>query len=166
MVPQGSILGSLLFNIFLWYLFLIMDNIDILTLTYTRGNSFEEVSEKLENVSKKRTLRERFKWFSDNQMKVNPHKFNFLCSSNSEVSLTIENKKIQNIKCEKFLGIKLDSKLNFSFHIHDICQKAVQKLNAMSRITPYINFAKRRLLVYTIFSSQFNCYQHVWMCRN
>ena len=43
--------------------------------------------------------------------------------------------KIQNSKCEKSLGIKLDSKLNFSIHVHDICQKPEQKLNAISRIT-------------------------------
>ena len=102
MVLQGSIIGSLLFNMFLCYLFLIMDNIDISSYaddntSYTRGNSFEEVSEKLENVSKKRTLREHFKWFSDNQMKVNPHKFNFLCSSNSEVSLTLKKEKYKTL---------------------------------------------------------------------
>ena len=43
--------------------------------------------------------------------------------------------KIQNSKWEKSLGIKLDSKLNFSIRIHDICQKPEQKLNAISRIT-------------------------------
>ena len=46
--------------------------------------------EKLENVSK--TL---FQWFSDNQMKANPDKCHFLCSSNSEFTLTIENQKIK-----------------------------------------------------------------------
>ena len=45
-------------------------------------------------------------WFSDNKMKVNLDKCHSLWSSNSEVSLTIESKKIQNSKCEKFLGIE------------------------------------------------------------
>ena len=64
------------------------------------------------------------------------------------------------------LGIKLDSKLNFNSHIHDICQKAGQKLNAISRITLYMDFAKKRLLVNAFFYSQFNYCQHVWMCLN
>ena len=91
--PQGSILGPLLFNIFLCDLFLIMENIDIASyaddnMPYTTGNSIEEVIQKLDNAAK--TL---FQWFSDKQMKANPNKCHFLCNSNSEISLTIETKK-------------------------------------------------------------------------
>ena len=121
--PQGSILGPLLFNIFLCDLFLIMENIDIASYAddntpYTTRNSMEEVIQKLESAAK--TL---FQWFSDNQMKANPDKYHFLCNSNSEVSLTIETQKIKNNKFEKLLDIKLYSKLNFNSHIHEICQK-------------------------------------------
>ena len=92
-VPQRSIFGPLLFSIFLCDLFLIIENIDIASYVddntpYTTGNSIEEVIQKLENAAK--TL---FQWFSDNQMKANPNKCHLLCSSNSEVSLTIENRK-------------------------------------------------------------------------
>ena len=48
-----------------------------------------------------------------------------LCSSGSENNLTIENKKIKNSKCKKLLGIKLDSKLNFHFYVHDVCRVCV-----------------------------------------
>ena len=141
-VPQGSTLGPLLFSIFLCDLFCIMENIDIASYaddntSYTTGNSIEEVIQKLEGAAK--TL---FQWFSDSQMKANPDKCHFSCSLNSEVSLTIKNQKIKNSKFEKLLGIKLDSKLNFNSRIHDICQKAGQKLNAISRITSCKDFSK------------------------
>ena len=118
---------------------------------YITANSMDEVIEKLENAAK--TL---FRWFSDNEMKANPDKRHFLCSSNREVSLTIETQIIKNSQFEKLLGIKLDSKLNFNSHIHDICQNTEQKLNAISRTTPYMDFAKRHLLVHAFFYSQFN----------
>ena len=135
-VPQGSILEPLLFNIFLCDLFLIMENTDIASYaddnaSYTTGNSLEEVIRKLENATKT-----HFLWLSDNQMKTSPDKCHFLCSSNREVSLTVENQIIKNSKLEKLLAIKLDPKLNFNSHIHDICQKARQNLNAISGITP------------------------------
>ena len=97
-IPQGSILGLLLFNIFLCDLFLIMENINIASYAddntpYTTGNLIEEVIQKLENTAK--TF---FQWFSDNRMKANPNKCHFLCNSNGEVSLTIETQKIKNSK--------------------------------------------------------------------
>ena len=65
---QGSILGPLLFNIFLCDLFLIIENIDIARYAddntpYTTWNSTEEVIQKLKNAAKA-----LFQWFSDNQM--------------------------------------------------------------------------------------------------
>ena len=76
-IPRGSILGPLLFNIFLCDIFLIMENIDITSYAddntpYTTGNSIEEVIQKLKNVAK--TL---FQWFSENQMKGNRGKYHF-----------------------------------------------------------------------------------------
>ena len=143
-----------------------MGNIDIASyadgnMPYTTGNSIEEVIQKLENAAK--TL---FQWFSDNQMKDNPDKCHLLCSSKTEVSLTIKNQNIKNSNLGKLLGIQLDSKLNFNSYTHDICQKVRQKLNAISRITPYMDFANRCLLVNAFFYSQFNHCQLVWMCHN
>ena len=57
-----------------------------------------------------------FQWFSDKKMKANSDKCHLLCSSNREVSLTVENQATKNSKFEKLLGIKLDSKLNFNSH--------------------------------------------------
>ena len=143
-----------------------MENIDIASYAdgnkpYITGNSIEEVIQESENASK--TL---FQWFSDNQIKTNPDRCHFLCTSSSEVSLTIKNQKIKNSKFEKLLGTKLESKLNFKSHIHDICLKAGQKLNPISRITPYMDFAKRCLLVNALFYSHFNDRRLVSMFHN
>ena len=152
-VPQGSILGPLLFNIFLCDLFLIINNFELASYAddntpYAVGNNIKELIVKLQNASK--TL---FQWFSDNQMKSNPGKCNFVCSTSKKVSLIVENKEIINSTHERLLG---DSKLSFDTPIDDICKKASLKLNALSGITPHLDFKKKTLLINSFFMSQFN----------
>ena len=69
-------------------------------------------------------------------------------------------------KCYADVNTRLDSKLIFYSHILNICEKTGETLNAISRKTPYMDFAKRRFLVNTFFYSQVNYFQLVWMCHN
>ena len=90
----------------------------------------------------------------------------FICSSNEKLNVVIEDQTISNSNCENLLGVQLDSKLTFKPHVDSICRKAGLKLNAISRIIPYMDFSKRRLLVNAFFSSQFNYCPLIWMCHN
>ena len=127
---------------------------------YVVGNNGEDVLVKLQNASL--TL---FQWFYDNQMKANPDKCHFICSTDDKVNITVENQKICNSPCEKLLGVRFDSKLTFDAHINDICKKAGLKLNALAKITPYMDLNKR-LLLNAFFMCQFNYCQLVWMFHN
>ena len=123
------------------------------------GDNLNDVILKLQNASKT-----HFRWFNDNQMKANSD--NFICSSSVKTSIMIENKEIRNSSCEKHLGVFFDSKLTFQTHIDNICKKSSQKLNAISRITPYMDFNKKRLAVNAFFMAQFNYCPLIWMCHN
>ena len=56
-----------------------------------------------------------------------------------------------------------DNKLKSEKHINTICQKANRKLNALARITPYMELTKRRILMNAFFDSQFNYCPLIWM---
>ena len=71
-----------------------------------------------------------------------------------------------NSPCEKLVGVRFVSKLTFDARINEICEKAGLKLNALARITPYMDLNKKRLLLNAFFMSQFNYCQLVWMCHN
>ena len=51
-------------------------------------------------------------------------------------------------------------------HISDICKKAGRKISALTRVTPYMGIAMKRILANAFFTSQFSYCPLVWMCRS
>ena len=165
-VPEGSILGPLLFSIFLCDLFRFFPNEDI--PNYAHDNTphscninLNKVLHDLEKISN--TL---FKWFTDNLLKANPEKSHLLTNSTQEIQINIGEIAISNSKCEKFLGIHFDNKLTFEPHARSLCKKVSQKLNAFAKIAYYLKFEQRKLLLNTFITSQFSYAPVVWMFDN
>ena len=165
-VPQGSILGPILFNIFLSDLFLIVDDVDI--ANYADDNTIYKEHENIDDLitSLQDAAAKLFKWFSDNQMKGNTDKCHLLLSKNESSEIHIGDSIIESSTCEKLLGIKIDSKLRFDDHIQDLCNKANRKLRALARATPYMNLQKRKILMNAFFNAQFNYCPLIWMLHS
>ena len=130
-------------------------------IPYAEVNNIDEVITILGNNSI-----QLFKWFSDNQMKASKDKCHLAISNNEKVSMKIDNIKLENASSEKLLGIIIDSKLYFKEHLEGIIKKASRKVNLLSRITSYTNLTKQKLLMTSIFKSQFNYCPLVWMYHN
>ena len=107
---------------------------------YVIRENTTEVIEALES-----SFKELMQWFSNNQVKTNADKYQLLTSSNEESSIYIDNNIL------KLLDVKIDRMLNFNAHSNDICKTVGQKLSALSRITPYMDIAKRRLLLNSFY---------------
>ena len=50
--------------------------------------------------------------------------------------------------------------------IDEICKKAGQKLNDLSRVKPYIDLSERLMMVNTLSLTQFSYCASVWMCHS
>ena len=136
-VPQGSIVGPLLFNINLCDLILSeysseFSNFADDTTPYECGKNYDEVTNKLED-----TIEKLLNWFHCNNIKANVSKCRFFLSLYKPVTIKIKGSAIESSNSEKLLGVTIDSKLSFDNYITILCRKTSQKFHALSRVASH-----------------------------
>ena len=87
-----------------------------------------------------------FHWFSTNNLGANVGKCHLLTSSKTPVNIYISNTEILNKERVKLLGVNLEGRLNFDFHVNTLCKKASKKYHALAGVCNYINKKKRQIL--------------------
>ena len=107
------------------------------------------------------------KWLSDNNMIVNPKKFQAIIinkqnKSNHNCYLTINNVQIKSKETVTLLGIEIDNKFNFEKHVSTICKKANNQLNAISRIGAVLGQTEKEILINSFVHSNFNYGSLIW----
>lgn len=151
-VPQGSVLGPLLFLI---YINDITANIDCkIKLFADDCIIYREINDCDDHTALNISLDKIAHWCAEWQMSINLTKTVCMTVTRkkvpSEFTYTINNTPLQRVTQQKYLGVTLTSELRWDAHISNVTAAALRKLFFIRRRLPFAP-TQTRLLTYTTF---------------
>lgn len=174
-VPQGSVLGPMLFTLFINDIFqvnsegckmhLFADD----TIIYLSGTNVKQVIQKI-NI----TLELINEWFTTNGLMVNAKKSKYMIigsnkylNQNIDMCVKYSGEHLEKVVTMKYLGIIIDNKLTFNDHINYICKKISKKLGFAYRVSKHLTLNTRKTIYNTIIKPHFEyCSSILYMCND
>jgi len=161
-VPQGLVLGLILFNFCINDLFFIAQ---ATLYNYAEDNTlayFSKTMSDLVATPEKETGVALF-WLKHNEMIANPEKFHVRLLRKNQTrtiggKITIDGEILKSEETVKLLGTTLDYRLDFAPNISNICKKAAAQLNVLQRLKSFIGFKEKKFFFQScIFSILVYC---------
>ena len=165
-VPQGSILGPLLFNIFVNDIFETSKLLTTIlyaddTNLFHFGDSVEEVTSVMNTELVKFS-----QWFSANRLKINIGKTNYIIfgpkiklNALPPSCIEYDGISLPRVRSTKFLGITITESLSWTDHINDVGKKMSKSVGLLSRFRNRLNHDIICHLYYSLI------YPHITYCN-
>ena len=162
-VPQGSILGQLLFNAYICDLFYDIEDLDFASFA-DDNTPYSCLSDMISVLGQLKGGTDKiFDWYKKKFLKGNAGKCHLITSSKTPVGIEVANMTIMSEEKVKLLGIYIGNRLNFYYHISQLWKKAGKKLHALTRVFKHMNISQRKLIANAFIMSQFPYCPLIWM---
>ena len=160
-IPQGTLLGPLIFSLYLLPLYDIFKSQNIHFHGYADDTQFY-LSTSIDNLHTSDTLIAQIvlqieNWLSAHMLKMNPSKTELIvfgCNEHLTVKLTDE--EIVSRDVVRNLGIYLDKNLTFEKHFDNLCRNMYNTLRNISRNRMYMTDSSCKTMVTSLVLSKIN----------
>ena len=172
-VPQGSLLGPLLFIVFINDINSVFSNCkahlyaDDTVIYYSNKNP-----KIIENVLNKE-LGHLEAWMVKNELKINYDKTvcmllgtNHMLKREPKLNVKIKEQQLSQVKSFKYLGVTVDENLKWDVHIEQLCIKLGKMVSYMSRLRQFVNMSELKLIYNSIVLPHFDYGDIVWQSAN
>ena len=167
-VPQGSVLGPLLFLLYINDLPNISNILQFYLFADDTNIYYEDDNLKNLEATVNKELKKLHTWLIVNRLSLNINKTNFVVFHpfnkplRQKITLKICKKAISEKDNLKYLGILIDSTLTWKNHIDNVSSKLSKAIGLLSKIRHFVNIKILKTLYYSLVYSHLIYAIEVW----